>query len=64
MGVSLTSSSLVKDDLIAASAKWVDQAVMIDNNLITGSGASMLEELVSEFTVKVSDYEKEAIEAA
>ena len=64
MGVSLTSSSLVKDDLIAASAKWVDQAVMIDKNIITGSGSAKLEEMVSAFTVKVSDYEKEAIEAA
>jgi protease I len=64
VGVSLTSSSTVKGDLIAASANWVDQAVMLDKNLITGSGSAKLEELVSEFSVKISEYEKEAIAAA
>ena len=64
VGISLTSSSTVKGDLIAASANWVDQEVMLDKNLITGSGSAKLEELVSEFSVKVSEYEKDAIEAA
>jgi hypothetical protein len=32
--------------------------------LITGSGSAKLEELVSEFSVKISEYEKEAIAAA
>ena len=64
VGISLTSSSTVKGDLIAASANWVDQEVMLDNNLITGSGSAKLEELVSKFSVKVSEYEKDATEAA
>jgi putative intracellular protease/amidase len=64
VGVSLTSSSTVKGDLIAASANWVDQAVTLDKNLITGSGSSKLEELVLEFSNKVSGYEKESTEAA
>ena len=63
-GISLTSSFKVKEDLITASANWVDQEVVLDKNLITGSGFSKLEELVLEFSNKVSGYDKESTEAA
>ena len=64
VGIALTSSSTVKGDLIAASANWVDQAVMLDKNLITGSGSAKLGDLISQFSMKVSEYDKESIEAA
>ena len=63
-GISLTSSCNVKEDLITASANWVDQEVVLDKNLITGSGSFKLEELVLEFSNKVAGYEKESTEAA
>ena len=63
-GIALTSSFNVKEDLITSSANWVDQEVVLDKNLITGSGFSKLEELVLEFSNKVSGYDKESTEAA
>ncbi|MDP3428972.1 MAG: DJ-1/PfpI family protein, partial [Desulfomicrobium sp.] len=34
-GRTLTSFFAIKDDLVNAGAKWRDQEVVIDNNLIT-----------------------------
>jgi len=31
----LTSYRSIRDDLLAANAEWVDEAVVIDGNLIT-----------------------------
>ena len=34
-GRTVTSFVAIRDDLVNAGAKWVDEAVVVDNNLIT-----------------------------
>ena len=41
-GKNLTSTSAIRDDLVNAGADWVDQEVVIDDNLITSRAPSDL----------------------
>lgn len=41
-GRTITSTPGIKDDLLNAGAKWLDEAVVIDQNLISGRGRADL----------------------
>lgn len=57
-GRRMTSFSSIKTDLINAGAEWVDEEVVIDNNLITSRGPQDLKAFNRRFVEELSKVEE------
>jgi protease I len=63
-GRSITGSDEVRDVLVEAGADWRDESVVVAGNLVTGSGADVVGQVMALFADLVAQYENEVTQAA
>ena len=60
----ITGSALIRDEMIEAGADWRDEDVVLSGNLVSGTGADVVHEVMEKFAELVAGYESEVNEAA
>lgn len=63
-GREVTGSPLIRDAMIEAGAEWRDEGVVLSGNLVSGSGAEVIHQVMENFAELVAGYESEVNEAA
>ena len=63
-GRAVTGSSLIREAMVEAGADWRDEDVVLSGNLVSGTGAEVIHQVMEKFAELVAGYVNEVNEAA
>jgi protease I len=63
-GRTVTGSALIREEMVEAGADWQDEDIVVSGNLVSGTGADVMHQLMEKFAELVAGYESEVNEAA